>query len=289
MKIFSINGQITDEASAVIPVMDHGFLYGDGVFEGLRFYGNRILMLGAHLDRLEESAKALALTIPMDRDTIKQSLLDVVKAATFDDGYLRLVVTRGTGPLGIDPTHCTNGNVVIISDQLTMVSPEVREAGARLIISSNRRLSGDQLDSRIKSLNYLNQIMARIEANVAGADEAIVLNQTGFVAEGTADNVFVIKRGELKTPPVTDGALEGITRRIIMEIATSLSIPVNECSLTTYDLFNADECFLTGTGAELIPVREIAGRTIHASPGPLFAEIEKSFHEALNQDDLFAR
>lgn len=288
MKIYAINGTICEESEAKIPVTDHGFLYGDGVFEGLRYYGNRILKLRAHMDRLADSAAALSLTLPMMPADIETSLKEVVNKSAFDNGYLRLIVTRGPGPLGIDPSNCEQGNVVIIGDQLKMISDEVRALGAKLIISSTRRLAGDQLDSRIKSLNYLNQIMARIEANAAGADEAIVLNQNGFIAEGTADNLFIVKNGVLKTPPATDGALEGVTRAIILDISKSLGLEVKECSLTTYDVFTADECFLTGTGAELIPVREVASRNIAQSPGPVFTSIEQSFQNALAGDALFA-
>lgn len=288
MQTVSINGRLCEPEDAKIPVTDHGFLYGDGVFEGLRFYGNRILKLTAHLDRLWDSARALNIEVPVTVQAMTIALKDLIQAFPGNDGYIRLIVTRGEGPLGIDPRHCQQGgNVVMIADELSLVSQEVRARGARLIVSSTRRLAGDQLDSRIKSLNYLNQIMGRIEANVAGADEAVVLNQAGYVAEGTADNIFVVKAGELFTPPVTDGALDGITRGMIMDIAEKLSIPVKECSLTVYDLYTADECFLTGTGAELIPVGEIAGRTIAQSPGPVYRSIQEAFARELASDALF--
>jgi branched-chain amino acid aminotransferase len=287
MQSYSINGVICDASQAKIPVNDHGFLYGDGVFEGLRFYNRRILKLRAHLKRLADSGKALGISLPMSVAKIEQALLEIVEASTHTDGYLRLIVTRGVGPLGIDPTHCETGSVVIIADQLKMVSQEVRDKGAQLVIASTRRLAGDQLDSRIKSLNYLNQIMARMEANVAGADEAVVLNQSGFVAEGTADNIFIVTGNTLETPPVTDGALDGITRALILEIANSLSIHVRERSLTTYDLYIADECFLTGTGAELIPVREIGGRKIRSTPGPIYSRIQDQFRSELQNDFWF--
>jgi branched-chain amino acid aminotransferase len=287
MQTYSINGQLCDTESAKIPVTDHGFLYGDGIFEGLRFYGKRVLKKSDHLNRLSDSAKALNLTLPVSLEAIDQSIEEIVSDSSYTDGYLRLIVTRGVGPLGIDPTHCEPGSVIIIADQLTMVSPEVRQQGAKLIIASTRRLAGDQLDSRIKSLNYLNQIMARIEANTADADEAVVLNQAGFVAEGTADNIFIVRNKTLLTPPVTDGALDGITRGLVLEMADKLSIPVSEHSLTVYDLYTSDECFLSGTGAELIPVKEIAGRTINDSPGPVFRLIEKRFQEELQKETWF--
>ena len=286
-QVFSINGKICGVAQATVPVTDHGLLYGDGVFEGLRFYGKRILKLTAHLDRLFASATALAIKIPMSRAKLEAALAEVVETSPLESGYIRLVVTRGPGPLGIDPRQCTSGNVIIIADQLQMISPTIRSRGARLIIASTRRLAGDQLDSRIKSLNYLNQIMARIEANEADADEAVVLNQSGLIAEGTADNIFIVKNGTVRTPPVTDGALDGITRGIIIDIVRSLGIALVEESLTPFDLFTADECFLTGTGAELIPVREITGRELADSPGDFFAKIEKQFQVELQQEHLF--
>jgi len=288
MQTFSIDGLLCDESAATISVTDHGFLYGDGVFEGLRFYGKRVLKLGAHIKRLEQSAIALNLQLPMSTSAIQTAITDIVAASIYDDGYLRLVVTRGTGPLGIDPRQCKMGRVIIIADQRTMMSPEVREVGANVTITSTRSLAGDQLDSRIKSLNYLNQIMARIEENSAGADEGIVLNQSGYVAEGTADNVFIVKDGRLLTPPVTDGALEGITRELVMELAAGMSITVREHSLTPFDLFTADECFLTGTGAELIPVRQVAGRVIKFSPGPVFLSIKRQFQLALKKETWFS-
>ena len=287
MQSYSINGAICDASEAKIPVNDHGFLYGDGVFEGLRFYNGRILKLRAHLKRLADSAKALGISLPMSAVKLEQALLEIVEASSHTNGYLRLIVTRGVGPLGIDPSHCETGCVVIIADQLKMVSEEVRDNGARLIIASIRRLAGDQLDPRIKSLNYLNQTTAKMEANVAGADEAVMLNQSGFVAEGTADNIFVVTGDTLETPPVTDGALNGITRGLILELSNMLSIPVRERSLTTYDLYTADECFLTGTGAELIPVREIASRQIRNTPGPIYSRIRKQFHTELQKDTWF--
>lgn len=287
MQTYSINGVICDANAATVPVNDHGFLYGDGVFEGLRFYNGRILKLRAHLKRLADSAKALRIHLPMSAGKLEKALLEVVAASTHTDGYLRLIVTRGVGPLGIDPSHCEAGSVVIIADQLKMVSEEARDKGARLIISSIRQLAGDQLDSRIKSLNYLTQIMAKMEANAAGADEAVVLNQSGYVAEGSADNIFIVTDNTLETPPVTDGALDGITRGLILEIANSLSIPISERSLTTYDLYIADECFLTGTGAELIPVREITDRQLSNTPGPVYSKIREQFKRGLQNDAWF--
>jgi branched-chain amino acid aminotransferase len=288
MPAFSINGMPCDQRDAKVSVMDHGFLYGDGVFEGLRFYKRKVLLLSEHLNRLKASADALSMTLPMSLGEIRAAIYQTVEATGLEDGYLRVVVTRGEGPLGVDPTHCREGQLIIIADELSLVDLDVRTAGAKLIIAGTRRLAGDQLDSRIKSLNYLNNIMARLEANAAGADEAVVLNQSGFVAEGTADNIFVVQSGTLATPPVTDGALDGITRGMIMELASDNGIPVKECSLTTYDLYTSDECFLTGTGAELIPVREISGRFMAQCPGDIFRSIEACFRTALTEEKHFA-
>ncbi len=288
MQVFSINGQPCEVAEAKVPVTDHGFLYGDGVFEGLRFYRKRILKLGAHLDRLVTSARALQLALPMSPVEIEAALTETVQRSPHENGYIRLIVTRGVGPLGIDPRPCQPGSVIIIADQLSMVAEQTREQGAKLNIASTRRFAGDQLDSRIKSLNYLNQIMARLEANAAGADEAVVLNQQGFVAEGTADNIFIVRGGHILTPPIKDGALAGITRALVLDIAADLDIPVGEQSLTSFDLFTADECFLTGTGAELIPVREISGRAMQKSPGPIFNRVRTQFMKALEGDAVFS-
>ncbi|MDA0976920.1 MAG: aminotransferase class IV [Proteobacteria bacterium] len=287
MQACSINGVLCTSENAHIPVNDHGFLYGDGVFEGLRFYNGRILKRGAHLQRLKNSARALSIPMPMETGALNVALDQLIEASNCRDGYIRLIVTRGSGPLGIDPRHCKAGNVVMIADQLSMVSDSVRELGARLIIASTRRLAGDQLDARIKSLNYLNQIMARLEANDAGADEAVVLNRAGYVAEGTADNLFIVQSGKIITPPVTDGALEGITRGILAELAGTLDIPFLEKSITPYDIYVADECFLSGTGAELIPVREVSGRKIPQSPGPVYLALKQAFTSALDDSRFF--
>ena len=280
MPTFSIDGQLCCQRDASISVMDHGLLYGDGVFEGLRFYGGRIFKLEEHLERLIDSARAILLFIPMQRDELEIALDCAIAESGQQDGYIRLIVTRGEGPLGIDPASCSEPRVIIIVDELSMVNPDVLRSGASLIISSIRRLQSDQIDPRIKSLNYLNQTLARLEANSAGADEAIMLNNQGRVAEGTVDNVFIIKKGALYTPPLSEGSLEGITRRVIISIAHGLGIDMNETALTPFDLYTADECFLTGTGAELIPVKTIAGREIPIVRGDLFCRIESAFLQA---------
>jgi len=247
---------------ATISVQDHGLLYGDGVFEGLRFYFGTVFKRQAHLDRLRDSAAALSLNIPLSDDDLCAMIQKGINASGIESGYIRLMITRGEGPLGLDPTTCSNSRCIVIVDQLNMVSAAALEQGATAIFASTRRLSSDQVDPRIKSLNYLNQIMAKLEAKAAGADEAIMLNSAGRIAEGTADNIFIVKAGQLLTPPTTEGALEGITRQTIIEIATTLGIEVKETPLAMFDLLTADECFLTGTGAELIPVTTIAGRKL---------------------------
>jgi branched-chain amino acid aminotransferase len=272
-----LDGELMAADQARIPVLDHGLLYGDGVFEGIRFYHGRAFRLDEHLRRLRDSAQAIALTLPHSQDALAQAVHATIAAYGAPSGYVRLVVTRGSGPLGLDPGPCKQPCVIIIAAPLQLVDGQQRKEGIRLIIAATRRLPPDGLDPRIKSLNYLNHILARLEANHAGAQEAILLNGAGRVAEGSADNIFCVRRGRLYTPPVTDGALDGITRRCILELAASLPIPVSEDSLTAFDLYTADEVFLTGTGAELIPVREIDGRRLSVCPGPIFTRLSTAF------------
>jgi len=279
-----MNGEVVPAAEATVSVLDHGLLYGDGVFEGIRFYNHRAFRLGAHLERLALSARAIALQIPYEPEALSAAVGQTIAAFGQLDGYLRLVVTRGAGPLGLDPRGCARPNVFLIAARLSLADASVREQGARLIMASTRRLPADGLDPRIKSLNYLNHILARIEANHAGADEAVLLNGAGRVAEGTAENLFVVRGGELLTPPVIDGALDGITRNCIMELAADAGLPVREAPLAPYDLYTADECFLTGTGAELIPVRDIDGRPLVGCPGPVFRDLEQRFADLVARE-----
>lgn len=272
-----INGRIVPAAEATVPVMDHGLLYGDGVFEGIRFYHRRVFRLMEHLERLEASATAIGLALPMGLDAIARAVEETVAAFTGDDGYLRLVVTRGAGRLGIDPRGCHTPGLFIIADHLSMAGKEARERGARVIVASTRKPPLDGLDPRIKSLNYLTHILARMEANHAGVDEALLLNRDGRVAEGAAQNVFTVKGGELLTPPTVDGALAGVTRQVVLELAAEAGIPARETSLTPYDLHTADECFLTGTGTELLPVSQVDGRRVRHCPGPVYRELEARF------------
>ncbi len=279
-----LNGELMPAKEARVPIRDHGLLYGDGVFEGVRFYHGRAFRLARHLNRLYRSASAIRLTIPQDDATLATAVRDTMAAFGAPAGYLRLVVTRGEGKLGIDPTSCTKPNVFIIADELSMISERMRSEGARVVVAATRRIASDALDPRIKSLNYLNHILARIEATHAGADEAILLNAQGHVAEGTADNVFVVRDGTLLTPPVSDGALEGITRAVVLELADENDIPWAERSLGPYDLYTAGECFLTGTGAELVPVREVDGRLLGTCPGPIFLQLQTAFRELIERD-----
>lgn len=279
-----IDGSILPAAEAKVSVFDHGFLYGDGVFEGVRFYNGKAFRLPLHLKRLQRSAQALQLAIPLSADELAQAVAELIAASPLTDGYLRIIVTRGVGVLGINPTTCKQPSVIIIADQLQMVSDAQREQGVRAIIAATRRLTPDRLDSRIKSLNYLNAILARMEANFAGVEEAILLNDRGCVAEGTADNLFIVSDGILLTPPATEGALAGITRQTVLELAAAHSIPAREAVLTSYDLYNADECFLTGTGAKLIPVREIDGRKIAACPGAIYQQLAAAFAALIQRE-----
>lgn len=272
-----LNGRLVPLAEARISVFDHGLLYGDGVFEGIRFYRRRPFKLAAHLERLFDSARAIALDLPFGEAEVTAAVMATVAAYAGEDGYLRLVATRGEGALGIDPRNCARPSLFVIADRLSMVPDAVRQRGARVVVAATRRLPPDGLDPRIKSLNYLNHILARMEANRAGADEAILLNGAGRVAEGTADNVFIVRHGRLLTPPPVEGALAGITRATVLELAETAGVPHAELPLAPYDLYTADECFLTGTGAELIPVAEVDGRAMASCPGPVYRELSERF------------
>ena len=276
-----LDGDILPLESARIPVLDHGLLYGDGVFEGIRFYNGTPFLLDDHLRRLRRSARAIALSYPWDDEELRHITAGVITAFDGAEGYIRLIVTRGDGPLGIDPRPCKTPRLIVIASHLEMIDPATRRSGVRLAIASTRRLPADGLDPRIKSLNYLNHILARIEANAAGADEAILLNAQGRVAEGTADNLFIVLDKVLLTPPAIDGALPGITRELVLRLAGAHDIEVAERSLAPYDLYNAEECFLTGTGAELIPVRSIDGRSMRACPGPVYRQCQAAFEDTI--------
>lgn len=279
MAVCWVNGRICASAREVVSLYDHGFLYGDGVFEGVRFYNKRAFQLQAHLQRLENSAKVLMIKPAYSRAQLAQAIGETITAFGEPHGYLRILITRGEGRLGVDPSLCKEPNTFIIADQLQAVSAEVKEKGARIITASTRRLPSDGLDPRVKSLNYLNQVLARLEANNAGADEAVMLNHEGKVTEGTTDNLFVVQGGVLLTPPASDGALQGVTRDLVLRIAAEEKIPARQCSLTTYDLYTADECLLTGTAMELVPVREVDARPVQQCPGPVFQTLNACFQQ----------
>ena len=272
-----IDGDILPASEARVSVFDHGFLYGDGVFEGVRFRNRTPFRLDRHLRRLRDSAAALLIRVPLSAGQLARAVAETIAASPLDAGYLRIIITRGVGPLGIDPASCGRPGVIVIADELDMLAESRRVEGVKVIIASTRRMTADRLDPRIKSLNYLNAILARIEANQAGADEAILLNHAGRVAEGSADNLFIVKDGELKTPAVSEGALAGITRATVLELAGEKGMPVRETLMTPYDLYTADECFLTGTGARLIAVREIDGRPLASCPGEAYRGLAAAY------------
>lgn len=279
-----IDGKLVPADQASISVFDHGFLYGDGIFEGVRFYSRKAFRLPAHLQRLARSAKALHLTLPLSQAELMQAVDETIAASDLQDGYLRIIVTRGVGVLGINPATCREPSVIVIADQLQMVTDEARAQGVRAIITATRRSQPDRLDPRIKSLNYLVSIMARMEANFAGVEEGILLNDRGCVTEGTAENIFIVQDGLLRTPATSEGALAGITRGTVLELAAARGIPVQEGVLTPYDLYTADECFFTGTGARLIPVREIDGREISQCPGPIYQKLSMAFMDLVKRE-----
>ena len=278
MKIF-IDGKFCDERNAKVSVFDHGLLYGDGIFEGIRAYHGRVFKLKEHIDRLFYSAKAILLEIPMTHAALMKATVDACRRNKIRDGYIRLVVTRGVGTLGLNPARCKNPSVIIIADKIQVYPPEMYARGLDIVTVPTVRNLHSAVNPAIKSLNYLNNILAKIEANNAGVEEAVMLNAEGFVAEGTADNIFIVKQGALYTPPLSAGALHGITRQTVLELAVAVGLKVHEPNLTRYDLLNADECFLTGTGAELIPVVKIDGRVIGTGrPGPVTARLVEDYH-----------
>ncbi|MFZ1072372.1 MAG: branched-chain-amino-acid transaminase [Verrucomicrobiia bacterium] len=278
MKVF-IDGKYYDERDAKISVFDHGLLYGDGVFEGIRAYNRRVFKLKEHIDRLFCSAKAILLEIPMSHAEIMDAVVVTCRENKLRNGYVRLVVTRGAGTLGLNPRNCKRPSVIIIADKIQLYPQELYRRGMDIVTVPTMRNLHSALNPAIKSLNYLNNILAKIEANNAHVEEAVMLNAEGFVAECTGDNLFIVKNGELSTPPLSAGALYGITRQTVIELAVEAGLKVSEPNLTRYDLFNADECFLTGTGAEIVPVVKIDGRVIGTGkPGPITRKLETAYH-----------
>lgn len=276
-----IDGSVVNEPEARIPVLDHGFLYGDGVFEGLRIRARRIFRFEDHLDRIEIAARAIALEIPGGRDALRRIVLETARSFGADEAYVRLILTRGAGALGVDPASCPEPRVVCLVDKICIYSAEKLERGIDLITSSLRRPPADVLDPRVKSLNYLNSVLAVQEARQRGADDALLLNAAGAIAEASVANVFAIRRGELLTPPGTDGALEGITRATVLEIAPELGIPARVATLGRFDLFAAEEVFLTGTGAGIVPVRSLDGRALGKADGSRLSRVSDRFRDAL--------
>jgi branched-chain amino acid aminotransferase len=277
----SIDGKLVEGSEACVPVTDHGLLYGDGIFEGIRVFGNRVFRLDRHLARFDAVARAVGLELPGGIERIRRIVLDTVRAHGGPDAYVRLIATRGDGPLGVDPTLCADPRILCLVDRVAIYPEEKLQRGIDLVTSSLRRPPPDALDPRVKSLNYLNNVLATLEARQRGADDALLLNHEGRVAEASVANIFVHRDGELLTPPPTDGALEGITRATVLELAGAQGIPARERSLGRFDLFAADEAFLTGSGAGIVPVRSLDGQPIGAGrPGPVWAKLRAAYADA---------
>jgi branched-chain amino acid aminotransferase len=284
MQIY-IDGTLYPREEAKVSVFDHGLLYGDGVFEGIRVYNRRIFRLDAHLDRLYASAHALALDVPLAPAPLADAIRDTVRANAREDGYIRVLVTRGAGELGIDPRSCPRPGLVIIVTDVRVYPRERYATGIAVVTSTTRQVSHEAVDPRIKSLNYLKNILGKIDAQRAGVEEAVLLNAEGFIAECTADNIFVVRQGILQTPAALDGALEGITRAAILELAGEAGIPAREGRLAPYDLYNAEECFVSGTGAEIMPVVSADGRRIGSGkPGPTTQRLSEAFHALVRNE-----
>ena len=284
MKIY-LNGKFVDKEDAKISVFDHGLLYGDGVFEGIRLYSGCVFKLDEHLERLEFSAKAILLDLPMSREELAEAVCECLRQNELQDGYVRLVVTRGPGHLGLSPDGCGPAGVIIIADNIQLYPEELYETGLKIITVPTRRINAAALPPAVKSLNYLNNILAKIEAKKVGFQEALMLNDKGEVAECTGDNVFVYSKSVLYTPPLDSGSLRGITRGTVMDIAEELGVELREQALTRYDLWTAEECFLTGTAAEVIPCVEVDHRSVGSGqPGEMTKQFISRFREKVTTD-----
>ena len=285
LKVY-IGGKLYDKADAKISVYDHGLLYGDGVFEGIRAYSGRVFRLERHVERLYESARSIHLEIPMPRSEMAQAVVDTIEANRLTDAYVRLIVTRGAGSLGLDPRRTTDPQIIIIADSISLYPAELYDHGLKIITAGTMRNHPAALNPRVKSLNYLNSIMGKIEATNAGCLEALMLNHKGEVAECTGDNIFIVRRGELHTPSLDSGILEGITRDAVIELGREAGLTVVERAMDRHDVYTADECFLTGTAAEVIPVVECDGRPIGTGkPGPITRDLLIRFHALVRGED----
>ncbi len=284
LKIY-MNGKLVDREDAKVSVFDHGFLYGDGIFEGIRCYDGKVFRLKQHIDRLWDSAKTLDLKIPMTKEEMGAAIYQTIEANGFTDAYIRLVVSRGEGTLGLDAHLCKNPQVIIITQALALYSADFYDKGIKIVTASTIRNPSDSVNPRVKSLNYLNNIMAKIEAYYAGCEEALMLNHKGDVAECSGDNIFIVKNGKLKTPPIDACILEGVTRNVVIEICQELGLEIAEAAFTRHDVYTADECFLTGSAAELIPVVGVDGREIgDGKPGKITKKILSAFGDFVKKD-----
>ena len=279
LKIY-IDGNFHDQAEAKISVFDHGLLYGDGVFEGIRFYNDRVFRLEEHIDRLWDSARAIALDMPMSKSELVAAILETIRQNDLHDGYVRLIVTRGVGSLGLSPDTCRRPSIIIIAATIALYPEELYHKGLTMVTCSTRRTPPAALSPRVKSLNYLSNILGKLEAQNAGAGEGLMLNEQGYVSECTGDNIFIVKKGEISTPHLSSGILAGVTRAVVFELAEKLSIRTVERELIRHDIYTADECFLTGTAAEVIPAVQLDRRLIgHGQPGPITLQLIESFRE----------
>ncbi|MBE3569117.1 MAG: branched-chain-amino-acid transaminase [Bacillales bacterium] len=282
-----LNDKLVKKEDAVVSVYDHGFLYGDGVFEGIRMYKGVVFRLKEHIDRLYDSAKSIMLNIPKTKEEMTQMIVDTLKKNELKDAYIRVVVSRGVGDLGLDPNNCKRPQIIVIAEPLALFPKELYESGIEIVTVASRRNRSDVLPPQVKSLNYLNNILVKIEAHLANASEALMLNDQGYVAEGSGDNVFIVKNGVIKTPPTHVGALEGITRNTIIEIGRKLGYEVREEIMTRHDVYSADEVFLTGTAAEIISVVKVDGRVIgDGKPGEYTKKLLDAFREYVTTDGV---
>ncbi len=283
MKVY-IGGKLYDKADAKISVYDHGLLYGDGVFEGIRSYNGKVFRLREHLDRLYDGAKHINLEIPLSKEAFAEAIHSTLKVNNLKDAYIRAVVTRGAGTLGLDPRKTSDPQVIIITDSIALYPPELYDSGLEIVTAATIRNHPNAMNPRVKSLNYLNSILAKIEGIQAGVQEVLMLNHKGEVAECSGDNIFLAKRGSLKTPPTDAGILEGITRNAVIELALEAKLEVHQVALTRHDVYSADEVFLTGTAAEIIAVVKCDGRTIGAGkPGPITKQLRERFHKHVRE------